>query len=73
MYELKITVEGPVGSGKSIILAKIEQMLKKEFINCNIDSSILDDERRLSDPDTPEPWEVDNINKANIILMEIVK
>lgn len=73
MYDLKITVEGPVGSGKSVILAKIEKMLKEEFTNCTIDSSILDDERKMCNLDAPDPWEVDNINKANITLMEIVK
>ncbi|HBN3420655.1 TPA: hypothetical protein QI024_004801, partial [Escherichia coli] len=46
---ITVTVSGPVGSGKSYILARIEEVVKQEFGGSVIvDAADVDDERRMS-------------------------
>ncbi len=49
---ITVTVSGPVGSGKSYILARIEEVVKQEFGGSVIvDAADVDDERRMSGDD----------------------
>lgn len=49
---ITVTVSGPVGSGKSYILARIEEVVKQEFGNSVIvDAADVDGERRMSGDD----------------------
>lgn len=49
---ITVTVSGPVGSGKSYILARTEEVIKQEFGGSVIvDAADVDDERRMSGDD----------------------
>ncbi|WP_249745954.1 hypothetical protein [Escherichia coli] len=49
---ITVTVSGPVGSGKSYVLARIEEVVKQEFGNSVIvDAADVDGERRMSGDD----------------------
>ncbi|MCS2088498.1 KAP family NTPase [Escherichia coli] len=49
---ITVTVSGPVGSGKSYVLARIEEVVKQEFGDSVIvDAADVDDERRMSGDD----------------------
>ena len=49
---ITVTVSGPVGSGKSYVLARTEEVIKQEFGNTVIvDAADVDDERRMSGDD----------------------
>ncbi len=49
---ITVTVSGPVGSGKSYVLARIEEVVKQEFGGSVIvDAADVDDERRMSGDD----------------------
>ncbi|EPC7779436.1 ABC transporter ATPase, partial [Salmonella enterica subsp. enterica serovar Montevideo] len=49
---ITVTVSGPVGSGKSYVLARIEEMVKQELGNSVIvDAADVENERRMSGDD----------------------
>ncbi|EPS1154527.1 ABC transporter ATPase [Escherichia coli] len=49
---ITVTVSGPVGSGKSYVLARIEEVVKQELGNSVIvDAADVDDEHRMSGDD----------------------
>ncbi|WP_113411339.1 hypothetical protein [Escherichia coli] len=49
---ITVTVSGPVGSGKSYVLARTEEVIKQEFGNSVIvDAADVDGERRMSGDD----------------------
>ncbi|UGF71392.1 hypothetical protein LQQ97_18905 [Escherichia coli] len=62
---ITVTVSGPVGSGKSYVLARIEEVVKQEFGNSVIvDAADVDGERRMSGDDLstwqkPRGWHSD--------------
>ncbi|HAM5659107.1 TPA: ABC transporter ATPase, partial [Escherichia coli] len=46
---ITVTVSGPVGSGKSYVLARIEEMVKQELGNSVIvDAADVENERRMN-------------------------
>lgn len=49
---ITVTVSGPVGSGKSYVLARIEEMVKQELGNSVIvDAADVENERRMNGED----------------------
>lgn len=65
----QVVVTGPVQSGKSIVLARIEKMLREEFGAATV-SRDLDIEKRLSDTDNPPNWAVASIGRTMWVLSE---
>lgn len=64
-----VVVVGSVQCGKSVLLARIERLLRDEF-GANTVSRTLDQERRLSNPDFPAVWETDVVGKTLWVLSE---
>ncbi len=69
--EVTITVEGDVGCGKSIILARIAQILRDEF-GATVNDECLAQEYR-SRPNDIANWEKDSIKNTFWTLEEKVK
>ena len=65
----QIIIVGPAQCGKSIVLARIEKMLRKEFGASTV-SSGLSNERRTANPDNPEDWESKMVGKTTWVLTE---
>ena len=69
MNVIQVHVEGPVGTGKSAVLACIERAIKQQF-GCSVASPDLERERRLNEPDDPEPWERPQRENTVFVLTE---
>ena len=65
----QIVITGPVQCGKSVVLARIEKMLREEF-RANTVSADLSAERRVGSPDNPADWESKMVGKTAWILSE---
>lgn len=65
-----IFVTGPTGIGKSVLMARIERMLKEEF-QAHVVSLDLEQERRLSNPDKPAPHDLKSIKETIWVLREV--
>jgi energy-coupling factor transporter ATP-binding protein EcfA2 len=66
---VRICIYGPVGSGKSIVLAAIQDMLHRDF-GIVAESPDLEQERRLSNPDTPTKAEKEKLRNYTWLLNE---
>jgi ATPase subunit of ABC transporter with duplicated ATPase domains len=66
---VRISIYGPVGSGKSIVLAAIQDMLQRDF-GIVAESPDLEQERRLSNPDTPTKAEKEKLRTYTWLLKE---
>jgi len=72
--QVVISVVGTVGTGKSVVMARIAKMLKAEF-DIDVVSPDLEQERRLRgrDLDNPAQWELDLLKKNTWLLEEVVR
>lgn len=66
---VNIVVTGPVQAGKSIVMDRIEKMLKSEF-GANVVSKDLDIERNGNDYDALEKWQKQMIKDTTWVLSE---
>lgn len=64
-----VVVSGPVQCGKSLVLARIERVLREEF-GANTVSLDLEMERKLATPDASADWEVKMAGKTTWVLTE---
>lgn len=69
-----ITIEGPTQTGKTIVLDRIEKMLKKEFgaeVHCiELSTTDLYHERRMNDFDNLSEHEINLVSNTQFILVE---
>jgi hypothetical protein len=72
MSEIIIEIKGSISVGKSVVLDKIEKILKQEFPACSIVSKDLDQERNLTDLDNPDKQILNNLNSSTFFLNEIL-
>ncbi|MBN3948452.1 MAG: hypothetical protein HWQ38_19140 [Nostoc sp. NMS7] len=66
---IEITVSGPTGSGKSIVMAAIDGALKN--LGVNVLSEDLETERNLNKPDSPSDWELKMVRDSYVVLKEV--
>ena len=64
-----VVVTGPTQCGKSLVLARIERVLREE-LGAQTVSRDLDQERNLGNPDTPADWELKMAAKTTWVLSE---
>ena len=64
-----VVVTGPTQCGKSLVLARIERMLREE-LGAQTVSRDLELERNLSRPDTPANWELKLAAETTWVLSE---
>lgn len=64
-----VVVTGPPQCGKSLVLARIERVLREEF-GAQTVSRDLEQERNLGNPDTPADWELKMAAKTTWVLSE---
>ncbi|WP_252148732.1 KAP family NTPase [Escherichia coli] len=70
---ITVTVSGPVGSGKSYVLARIEEVVKQEFGNSVIvDAADVDGERRMSGDDLSTCVNAKIIGRFSPFLMSAI-
>lgn len=64
-----VIVSGPTQCGKSLVLARIERVLREEF-GAQTVSRDLEQERSLGNPDNPAGWEQKLAAKTTWVLSE---
>ncbi len=64
-----VVIHGPVGVGKTAILARIDQILRQEFGAITV-SPVLETERNLGTPDAPAPHDKKSIRRTVWVLSE---
>lgn len=64
-----IVVTGPTQCGKSLVLARIERVLREEF-GAQTVSRDLEQERRMGNPDSPADWELKMAAQTTWVLSE---
>jgi energy-coupling factor transporter ATP-binding protein EcfA2 len=64
-----VIVTGPTQCGKSLVLARIERVLREEFGTVTV-SRDLQQERNIGSPDTPADWELKMAAKTTWVLSE---
>lgn len=64
-----VIVSCPMQCGKSLVLARIERVLREEF-GAQTVSRDLEQERNLGNPDTPADWELKMAAKTTWVLSE---
>lgn len=64
-----VIVTGPTQCGKSLVLARIERVLREEF-GAQTLSRDLEKERNLGTPDDPADWELKMAAKTTWVLSE---
>jgi len=64
-----VIVSGPTQCGKSLVLARIERVLREEF-GARTVSRDLEQERNLGTPDNPADWELKLAAKTTWVLSE---
>lgn len=64
-----VVVTGPTQCGKSLVLARIERVLREEF-GAQTVSRDLEQERRIASPDSPADWELKMAAKTTWVLSE---
>lgn len=64
-----IVVTGPTQCGKSIVMDKIEKLLRNEF-GANVVSEDLRIERNGNDYDHLDEWQKDMVGKTTWVLIE---
>jgi nucleoside-triphosphatase THEP1 len=71
MHRIEVTVTGETATGKSIILAKIEQALKELGVKAIL-SPELELERQIGNPDTPASWELESLRQNSYVVLSEV-
>ena len=64
-----VIVTGPTQCGKSLVLARIERVLREEFGAVTV-SRDLQHERKIGNPDSPADWELNMAAKTTWVLSE---
>jgi len=64
-----ITVTGPTQCGKSIVIDRIKKMLEAEF-GADVVSKDWEEERRLSNMDKLDAWEVEMVRNTVWCIQE---
>lgn len=65
-----ITVTGPTQCGKSIVIDRIKKMLEAEF-GADVVSKDWEEERRLSNMDKLDAWEVEMVRNTVWCIQEV--
>lgn len=70
MDRIEVTVTGPTGCGKSLVLAAIDRAIRGLGTKLVL-SEDLEKERRLNNPDNPPDWELESLRtKTYVVLTE---
>lgn len=64
-----VIVTGPTQCGKSLVLARIDRVLREEF-GAQTVSRDLAEERSIGNPDKPADWELKMAAKTTWVLSE---